>query len=368
MADIQAQAEPQAPAVVDPDASLAALPDAASSIPQPSTEPKATPVDFDQVDGNAYEDLLNQLPAMETPAQAEPVAEPTAPETTPEVVEAAPTEEPTTQPEPSETDAEEPLIKGKDFRPRLGKLPEITKEAIALVKQQLEEQGTHLSLAEAESRVNAKYGITPETQAAAAKAEAPTVTPDAIQGEIDALKAELKSAAQTADTMRMAEIQLELEDKRDSLFAAKEKAAESARTVQQSRMSALDQSKVQAQTFYPAVKDPVSALSKAWNEVHAELQQLSDPLLQTPEAPFRITQMAAARLGIPPVNPAATPKASPPTPSITQQHKRPVQPAPGSARSAVPSDQTGQLQAKINGAKSMNDYERLLEEFQSAKA
>ena len=304
---------------------------------------------------------------METPAQAEPVAEPTAPETTPEVVEAAPTEEPA----PTEPEDEEPLMKGKDFRPRLGKLPEITKEAIALVKQQLEEQGTHLSLAEAESRVNAKYGITPETQAAAAKAEVPTVTPDAIQGEIDALKAELKTAAQTADTMRMAEIQLELEDKRDSLYAAKEQAAESARTVQQSRMSALDQSKIQAQTFYPAVKDPASALSKAWNEVHAELQQLSDPLLQTSEAPFRITQMAAARLGLPPVNPksvpATAPKASPSTPSI-KQAKRPVQPAPGSARSAVPSDPTGQLQAKINGAKSMNDYERLLEEFQSAKA
>lgn len=376
MADIQAQAEPKAPPVVDPDASTVALPDATSSQPQPSTpEPEQTPqaVDFDQVDGNAYEELRDQLNA-EPPAKAEPTPEPTPEPPTPEV-EAQPTEptEPPAEPEPTPehepTEEEEPSARGKDFRPRLGKLPDTQKEAIALVKQ-LADQGQQITLSEAESRVNAKYGITPgQPPAETAKAPEPT----AIQSEIDALKDELKTAAKSADTVRMAEIQVEIEDKRDALAAAKEQAAEANRKASETLTKTVAASKEKAQLYYPDIKDPNSPLSKEWDSVYQELQSLDDPILKTPDAPFRITQMAAARRGTPPINPSkaaapvATPKASPPTPS-NQQPKRTVQPAPGSARSAVPANTTGQLQAKIDGLKSLNDYEAMVEELHAPTA
>lgn len=358
MADIQAQAEPQAPPpVVDPDASLAALPDAASSPTPIQPEPAAQEsVVLDGMDGNAYQDMVDQMRSL-PPVQTEvPTPEPAeVPQADAQNEPAAePTEEPVTEPapEPATPEEEEEAAKVAN-RIRL-KGSDTDKALVNAANILVGTQG--ISFDEAWSRVNGR-----QTEAKAPEVEPePAIqvaAPEAIQSEIEALRAERKTAAESADTVRMAEIE-------DEIDAAKDRLAESrtaqAAALQQANRAVLT-SKETAQQFYPAIKDAKSALSQKWDEIHDRLNSLSDPLLSSPDAPLRITQMAAAELGIAPANPKAqgapAPKASPSVPPPTTPKRPLVQPAPGSARSSVPTNQTGQLEAKLAGIKSLEDYE-----------
>jgi hypothetical protein len=355
MADIQAQAELNAPPpVVDPDASLAALPDAASSPSPIQPEPTAPEsVDLAGMDGNAYQDMVDQMRSLPPVETEEPTPEPSeVPQAdAPNEPAAEETTQPETEPEPATTEEEDEAAKVAN-RIRL-KGTDTDKALVNAANILVGAKG--ITFDEAWNRVNGRQ----------AEAKAPEVepepalqvaAPEAIQSEIDALRAERKNAAESADTVRMAEIE-------DEIDAAKDRLAESraakATALQQANRAVLT-SKETAQQFYPAIKDPNSALSRKWDEIHDRLKALNDPLLDRPDAPLRITQMAAAEEGIAPANPKAgapAPKASPSVPP-TPTPKRPlVQPAPGSARSSVPTNQTGQLEAKLAGINSLEDYE-----------
>jgi hypothetical protein len=310
------------------------------------------------MDGEAYAAAREALltgqidpqgqPATPDPAPVEPApGEPAAPANEPEPPATPPVEDPAATP-----GDDEPAVPGKGYRPRLDALPDVEKEAIALRKQ-LTDAGKDVSLKDCLARVEAKYGIpegTPDIQSA-------TVLPDpaTVRAKLDQIKVDLKEASNEADTVKMAELTVALSDARDELDAANQAVNESVAAFK----ADMAKSVTRARTLYPGLKDEATPLARKWHEVMARLQDNNDPLLSSgnPNVPFIVSQMAAAELGIAPVNPQAPPRVSPPVPPTPQPRPAPVQLAPGSARSQAPANPIGQLASEMASIKSMDDWE-----------
>lgn len=384
MADNQGQPDPTAstssPAPAEPQATTPEVTTAdagSSTTTQPTNPaPEATSaVDFSRVDGDAYRALRDQMLSQPEPEpQGKPATEPqataqdkTATEPTPPADENQISEPPATEAEPTESDDTPPIVPPKDYRPRLDALPDVEKEAIQL-RRTLKQQGKDVSLAECIRRTEAKYADVPPPGDPQQTTQQTQQLPDtqAIEDKIADLKRQQKGAAKEADTEKMMDLTEAIETGQEALRNAVNQHEQAHRQELVTRDRALKDSKAKAHQLYPALKQPDSPLVKAWNEVYSALQANNDPLLNgtNTDAPLVITQMAAARIGMAPASTTKAPtKATPPTQQNSTTQSRPVQPAPGSAKSTAPANATGQLASKLDSVKTPDDYEALKEQY-----
>lgn len=357
------------PAPVASPGSTPAAPQSDAGVSQPTQPnepaPNATPaVDFERVDGDAYRALRDEILAQPppepgvTPAEAAPAATEgqTPAETTPPANE-------TKTDEPPAPEGDDDLGAKIPNRIRLGALPEkeraLTSAAVLLAGAE------GISVIDAMARIAGKPAAT-EATPPPAPTPAPVIPdPEGIRTQIAELKKQRNEAASEADTVKMMELSDQIEEAKDNLAASLAAGQQAQRAFARSVQS----SKEQAHVLYPTLKDEASPLFKKWNEVYSRLEASNDPLLDgnNPAAPLRITQMAAAELGLPPVDPkapkAAAQQAAPSTPPNPSTPARSVQLAPGSAKSAEPANAAGQLAARVDSITKMDDYEALKEEL-----
>lgn len=342
-----------APAATQAQAAPAATPPTPASAPNVSEVlDKITTARMEGATQAQLDELTSQLLPSSAPVEPAPAVVETKEEPTPAPVEPAPAEPeaapgteaaPTPEPPAAEVppmDPEDDVPGKKGYRPRLDSLPDTQKEAIALVKE-LRTQGKEITLAEAEKRVNAKYGITdsPEPPAPAGL----TITD--MEAELATVREQIR-AGKTGGALSTPEMDA-LEDRRIDLITDI-KAAKLAGDWQQAEQNRQQQS-VQAQRQqylaqavdrYPAMKDPNSvqwmvarSIAEAASKAAPGTKEYEDA--HAIDAPMRFAEQAAQRIGAKPTG-SATP-VPPSTPSIAAPvTPKPVAPAPGSKTAAPP--------------------------------
>ena len=284
---------------------------------------------LDGMDATAYAELLRELetaPAPEAQAPA-PAAE-------------VPAEQPTTE-EEGET-PEEVLperIRTNQFDAR--------EQMTLKIHRDMKRAGTPISLAEAESRVNALYGD-PATKTEEATPVNPTPEPSEIRDQIADLKAQKKAAAKDVDLEKVLEIDEQIEGLRDQLTASEQATA----ARQTETTSKFDAKKAELRAMFPDFNDANSALSKKWAELHDEYA--AHPIMNDPvEAAEFLAFKASKALNIPIVQPAKA------APSIPADPRRvPIQPASGALRTSTP--QIGKTESAIAALNTVEDYEQFV--------
>lgn len=219
----------------------------------------------------------------------------------------------------NDTASEDDTAQGKrEFRPRLSSLDDRQKEAILLVKD-LKEKGESLSLAEAEARVNAKYGITSDSEKQT-EAAPPAPTPDDLKAQIDQLKADRRKAAEDMDTLKLAELSEQIEDLQLQFLEAREAAKAADLTAEQQFQQQVAESRAKRDSVYPAAAEPNHAIHAEAERIWTAMQDQSNPLIFDADAPFKVYQMAANALGIAPSAPSSKSSPAPtPRPQAVQQ-------------------------------------------------
>lgn len=202
----------------------------------------------------------------------------------------------------------------REFRPRLSSLDDRQKEAILLVKE-LKEKGESLSLAEAEARVNAKYGITSDSEKPT-EAAPPAPTPDDLKAQIDQLKADRRKAAEDMDTLKLAEISEQIEDLQIQFLEAREAAKAADLSAEQQFQQQVAESRAKRDSVYPAAAEPNHAIHAEAERIWTAMQDQQNPLIFDADAPFKVYQMAANALGI---GPSSSPTKSSPAPTPRPQ-------------------------------------------------
>ncbi len=329
-----APATEQAPVLTD---EQAAAESNANLNPEPEANSQPT---VEGMDAKTYAQMAKELREGGLPAEESP--EPVAPVQAQEPV------------KPAEDDEE-----GKGpKRIRLSSLDDMQAEAVILTRD-MKNAGTPISLSEAETRVNAKYGIVPSKPADAPTDSALPPKAVEIQAKIAALQADEEAAANDVDTVKVLKIGREIRalEKQHDAALAEEQAAE------QTEAQSVTARANEMRELFPDFKDRNSKLSVEWERVHAEMQAANHPILANrADATEFITLKAAKNLGI-----AAT-KAKPASakviPSISPAVTRkapPVQPASGASRTVTPAQSTGNLEGLIDGAKNLNEYQKVKE-------
>jgi hypothetical protein len=353
-------AAPQAP--ITPESA----PTAPAATEQPTTHsPKVADVDGYKAKREAA--LKPLEPKQEQPgepaAPVEPPAEPADPQS-PE-----PPADPTLDPAP-DADATP-----KEFRPRLGSLPEDEKEAIALRKT-LKDQGKDVPLDECLKRVRAKYEVPTDGQQIPGEPAAPVRTAEDVVADITAKEAEADQAAADLDLATVNRINREIRALEREQQQIERQQAEAAQRQQQTQLSAFEQEVQAAEAAvvqqYPAAADPNHAIHAEAERIFALLEKTGNPKAKEADSSLWVYQQAANKLGMLPVDPdsqptparaagtkpstSATPK---PQPVIqTAVSGRPAQPslAPGSARTSTP----GQPDPILVKPSTRHEYEQKL--------
>lgn len=324
-----------------------------------TTTPETAEVDLAAVDADAYRRLKDEYFAQPEP-QGKP-AETEKPSTEPETV----TTESTTEDPPVPEPEPEPETRGSKYRPQLGRLPELQKEAIHLAKK-LADEGKPIDLAEAERRVKIMYGV--EDGQTAPTPPSPKASVSDTKAKIADLRAQKREAARMADVEKVEELNDAIADAQEEMTQAQadEQRAEQQRA--QAREQAIEASAQQARKFYPGIRTKGTPLANKFDEIVDRINANGDPVLQemlsAEDAAWRITVMAANELGVAPVDPSKTPTTASPSPASNQPQPRTgIQPASGAARSTQPTVPIGQLEAKVDAAKTLDDYEKLKEQY-----
>lgn len=291
-----------------------------------------------------YEKMLEQAKAATEPA--EPKAGDDAPPTAQEGATQAEPEAGKPQQEsevkdPDDLEAPPDDSPKKGFRPRLSNLDSRQQEAILLVKE-LKDKGQDISLSEAERRVNAKYGVTEQASESGSQ-EPPKEEPTfenrigSIAEQIAAKQAAADAAAEELDVKTALLLQREITAL--ELEKIRLEAAEQAKSGQEDAkfQEQVDRSRSRAVEIYPVAQEKDHPIHTKASEIWETLQATNNPLINDPDAPFRVYQMAANELSIAPLSSApskaASPKSAPlgaPKPQAIQQQavRRPNPVAP----------------------------------------
>jgi len=274
-----------------------------------------------------------------------------------------------------------PSTKPQEFRPRLGKLPDRQKEAIALVRE-FAERGQSLSLTEAEQRINLKYDGPPKAEeqsadnANTAEEQGQQRTLESVKAEIADWKAKRNEAIKNIEVDTQIEAEEALDALREELVLLTVSETEAKKTAEQQQLTAAEQAWQESQArileVYPAAAQDGPIHDKA-EEIVGRLRATNNPAADSPNLPFLAYQMAANEMGIAPLaGQAATNgsngKTTKPSTSVplkprpvTQQavvNGRSTQPAvaPGGARTTQPQ---GPATPNLDSVNSLADYERV---------
>ena len=220
--------------------------------------------------------------------------------------------EPVPQAQAAPTDAGDP----KNFRVSVKGRDEVTAKAIALIAHYPD-----MTIQEAVARITAQTTPTPQATPAAPAPSAGQTLADIVARQ-DALKEELRTAHAEMDFEKVGELQVEgLDLNKKEIFATLQQANAAAQAKAAAEAD-WDRYNDQAAAMYPDAAKEGSAFHAQMQSIFHAMEDAKDPLLDSPESTLRIAQMAAARLGVPPVTarvvPLQTPSAVPaPKPAAT---------------------------------------------------
>ena len=314
-----------------------------------------------------YEKMLEQAKAATEPTAVE-AGDDAPPQTQESTVQADPEAGKTQQaseikdPDDIETPPDDSPKKG--FRPRLSNLDSRQQEAILLVKD-LKDNGKDITLAEAERRVNAKYGITDAQADEAGKqqAEAAAIrTSDQIDAEIRAKQQAADTAAEELDVKTALSLQREITAL--ELEKIRLASAEQARAGQEEILfqDQVNRSRARAVEIYPVATEPNHPIHSKAEEIWQSLQATNNPMVNDADAPFKVYQMAANELSIAPLSAprAASPKSAPlgtPKPqAINQQAVRRPNPAAPVASAGDRTTQQGPATPLFGNIRNSHEY------------
>jgi hypothetical protein len=211
------------------------------------------------------------------------------------------------------------------------------------LRKELKDKGQDIPLAECLARVQAKYAGPPAATEPDPN-EPPARTAEVVAQDI----ADTENARREAIRKLDPDAQFEAEDKIRQLQAEQgELRAKEQQTVAQ-QQSAFEQEVAKSHELtgqvYPAYTIPNHAIHAVADRIYATLEKTGNPLVTQSDCPFKVYQMAANELGIPPQDPTATPASAPQSPTLATPKPQSVQrtavvrppsavtPAPASAR------------------------------------
>jgi hypothetical protein len=275
-----------------------------------------------------------------------------------------PAEQATEQSAITEEEPQASISSKKEFRPRLSNLDARAQEAILLAKE-LKEQGKEISLAEAERRVNAKYGITEDAPSGEQQEAVPVRTPEQIDAEIAAKEAAADQASDDLDVKTALTLQREafaLREEKARLI--QEQAARSTQAEAQFHQE-VERSRHKALEVYPVASQEDHPLHAKAAEIFRSMEETGNPLIHDPNAPFKVYQMAANELGIPPhakatPAPAKSPTSATPKPqAVPQSAVRRPNPASPVASAGERTTQAGPTTPLIGKIRNAHEYTEL---------
>lgn len=302
------------------------------------------------LDERAYHEIVQQLKEEAVPEKAEtkpeePKAEEPQPqqlteEPAPAATEESKTEEAKEDPKPEEQaqvakpeEAEEDITRLPE-RVRVGSWNETERKAL-----QIRARNPDLTLEQALEMVKKESG--PEF-----------IPPTAFLAKIEDTVRQKAAALKALEFDKAAELELELVKLQKGLREAEygERHIEAQRAQQE--QVAQEEAKAKSVRYYPDAAKADSPLVQKMHEIYADLKATGNPLIQDPQMPWRLTQMAANELGIAPrVNGAVKAKSTPqPAPSSSAAKPRNQTPiASGNARTTPqPQPTAAELAAKID--------------------
>ncbi|MBK1883664.1 hypothetical protein JIN85_14680 [Luteolibacter pohnpeiensis] len=263
--------------------------------------------------------------------------------------------EPESDEEEEEPESEDPKAKSNRFRLRAK--DEVEAEAFEIRKRHPE-----WSLKECISKAESILGVQEKSESKEVE-QAPSRTAADVTSEITDLRAQKRAATIEMDFEKAAELEEKIDnlfDERDTLRAQEAQRESSKRQEEVSRYDReFAESEARTTRYYPDTKNPESPLFKKMQEIDREMQEMGDPVFDSPDKPFILAKAAAKELGIMMTNPAKTPKVAA-VPAKKNATRRPNQIASGSARSTPPTAPATKLEEQMGKIKSLDDYERFV--------
>lgn len=288
-----------------------------TSVPE-TQNPKTT--DVAALDERAYHNLVQALDANATPTPPEAPEPAPAPEPSPAEAIVAQAQDPKNE-ETQEEAPQEQLESELPERVRIGSWSETERKAL-----QIRARNPDLTLEQAIGMAKGKD-----------EASAPTTaepTPEEIESQLDAKAHEKASAMKALEFDKAAQLELEMADLTKAYRRADKVATEKAEFRKVAVQEEMEKAKKQAVNYYPDTAKKDSQLTKKMYEIFDVLQDTKNPLVNSPELPFRLAQMAANELGIAPQE--GKPKTPAPSPSPARRSQPTIQPASGNARTNSP--------------------------------
>jgi len=270
--------------------------------PPPAEEPAPRPKVASVSDYERRLAEVTEAPAAVEPTPGQPAEEPAAPApVAPAVTPPTPTDPPPSPP------AAEPAR--QEFRPRLKALDSRKQEAVVLANA-LAAEGKPITLAEAERRVDAKYGVSPEP-APDPNAE-PERTAEVVKAEIEQAEKDRREAIRQLDPDRQFEAEdkiRKLEQESGEISSKVQQTVVSQQTVFEAKVA---ESHALTAQVYPAYTMENHAIHAEANRIYEALAKSNNPLITQEDCPFKVYQMAANNLGIPPLDPDSQPPVAAP--------------------------------------------------------
>lgn len=270
----------------------------------------------------------------------------------------------------AEAESEDDDEKAPD-RVRISRLKDASdKRRVATATKLAGDEG--ISFDEAWTRVTGKTTSAPQSETETTTA--PVRTQTEIDADIQSKKEEKRKAATDLDTVKMLDLEEEIETLKIELANVKTAERETAQATQTKFQSDAAESARQAVRFYPdsakegtPLRTEILAIADLW-------ERTKDPALHQADAALVAAQMAAKKLRIAPVDPdkAKTVAQSAAKPSTSTAAKAPApvnqvavgrsnQPAASPASGAARTNGNGQVSPAIEPIKTILDYERARE-------
>jgi hypothetical protein len=253
----------------------------------------------------------------------------------------------TADPEEDPAEEEEPAKPGR-FRIR-------TDDPVEAEALEMRKRHPEWSLEDCLTKAKQVLGVS--TERPAAQTEQPeSESVASINEQIKALNAEKREKFAEMEFEAGIDIDSQIEELREKREAlrineAQQKARQEQEQISENERKIIE-SERRAVTYYPDTTDPNSSMVKLMTELDRRMQEIGDPLYDSPDKPFILAKQAARELGIPMTDPKRKP--SPGTPSV-----RPVQPAPGNRRTSAPAP-SARLDADLDKIETLEDYEALI--------
>jgi len=250
--------------------------------------------------------------------------------------------------EPEESEDEPAANTSNRFRIRAK--DDVEAEALALRKRHPD-----WSLEKCIASAKDILGVKPESGEQHQDSPQQADTGESIEAQLKELRQKHKEATTALEFESAADIFEQIEALRDKQVVVRISEMQEKSRAEQRQAEEYDrkwdESERQAVTFYPAAKDPNSALSKKIAELDQRMKDLGDDLFFDPEKPFILAKEAARILKVP----MADPKAAKAAKSVSSP-KSPIEPASGNART-TPVSPTKRLNEELDALDSLDAFE-----------